>query len=208
MNQTFPLQFAEGASSLAPEKTSTGWLLQANGPLSARLTGFADAVICRAQAPDEWNRDVVQLGIGHVTSNLCNSVFSKAQDCAVEFEAAQLRLTPTEVDGVVQIEVSWVGPLVVTAYDDFMKLHRGLRYYQSLDRTQFPTAPAGWCSWYEYVFDINEEEIVRNTDWLKQNLQPFGCEWVQIDDGWQGRGEGNGGNRDWFVTSEKDFRAA
>ena len=47
--------------------------------------------------------------------------------------------------------------------------------------------------------------ITRNTDWLAANLKKFGCEYVQIDDGWQGVGNGDGENRDWYVTDPRKF---
>ncbi|MBC7289685.1 MAG: alpha-galactosidase, partial [Armatimonadetes bacterium] len=47
--------------------------------------------------------------------------------------------------------------------------------------------------------------VVKNTDWLAENLKKFGLTYVQIDDGWQGVGHGSGENRDWFVTEPKKF---
>jgi hypothetical protein len=52
---------------------------------------------------------------------------------------------------------------------------------------------------------VDEQKMLRNLEWLKKNLAPFGLEWVQLDDGWQGRGQGTGGNRDWFSTCKEKF---
>ena len=66
-------------------------------------------------------------------------------------------------------------------------------------------APAGWCSWYVFWQGIREGQVVQNTDWLAANLKQFGCQYVQIDDGWQGVGQGDGVNRDWYVTEKNKF---
>ena len=69
-----------------------------------------------------------------------------------------------------------------------MKLKRGLAYFRPLDQKAFSRAPAGWCSWYVFYQDVREDQVVQNTDWLAANLKKFGCQYVQIDDGWQGVG--------------------
>ena len=176
-----------------------GWFIPADNGASVEVADSADAVICRV-APGR-DADVVQLGIGAATSRLCNAVFLPRRDEALVFHADGLKLS--KGGGPVRVECS--GPLRVTLLRDYMKAHRNLPWYQPMDRRAFPTPPAGWCSWYYYLTRITEEETIRNTDWLAEHLRQFGCQWVQIDDGWEGRGEGNGSNRDWFVTCKRDF---
>ena len=176
-----------------------GWFIPADNGASVEVADSADAVICRV-APGR-DADVVQLGIGAATSRLCNAVFLPRRDEALVFHADGLKLS--KGGGPVRVECS--GPLRVTLLRDYMKAHRNLPWYKPMDRRAFPTPPAGWCSWYYYLTRITEEETIRNTDWLAEHLRQFGCQWVQIDDGWEGRGEGNGSNRDWFVTCKRDF---
>ena len=71
-----------------------------------------------------------------------------------------------------------------------MKLKRGLAWFRPLDKKAFSRAPAGWCSWYVFWQGVREDQVVQNTDWLAASLKKFGCEYVQIDDGWQGVGQG------------------
>ena len=40
---------------------------------------------------------------------------------------------------------------------------------------------------------------------VSSGMRDAGYVYVNIDDGWQGRGQGQGSNRDWFITCEKDF---
>ena len=52
----------------------------------------------------------------------------------------------------------------------------------------------GWCSWFYSHEYINEEEVLRNTEFAARALKPYGLEYVQIDAGWfrtYGEWEGN-----------------
>ena len=186
------------------EATPTGWFYRTAAGLKGLVRGFRDGLVCRV-APGA-DRDVVQLGVGAATSRLSNALYSPRTDTALVFKADGLAITPIRKGkGLKGFEVATTGPLTVTVLRDYLKVHRGLPWFKPLDKKHFPRPPAGWCSWYYYYLDITEAEVVKNTDWLADNLKKFGCEWVQIDDGWQGRGTGYGTNRDWFVTCEKDF---
>lgn len=195
-----------GRSAIAKQIKTDHWVVRtpAAGTALLPVRGRGRAIICRISPkpalPWEPDTDVVQLGLGDAaTSRLCDSVYVPQTDTAYHFAGRNLSLA-TVRGGV---EVRWEGALTIRVFADYFRKHRDLPYYTPLDRTRFPKPPAGWCSWYEYYLNITEEEIVRNTDWLKANLQDFGCEWVQIDDGWQGRGTGYGTNRDWFKTADK-----
>ncbi len=193
---------APDGSSLAAQPSAGGWFVQAAGGVTARLKGLRDGMVCRVEQPSD--RDVVQLSIGPATSALCNAVYSPAKDLAIVMHADDLCIEPLP-GGRGAFGVSCGGPLQIRVIPDYLKLHRNLPWFQPMDRRFFPRPPAGWCSWYCYGLGITEEATVKNTDWLAENLRPFGCDWVQIDDGWQGRGCDFGTNRDWFVTCEKDF---
>lgn len=44
-------------------------------------------------------------------------------------------------------------------------------------------APVGWCSWYAYYADVNEQHIRDNVDAMQGELDAL--EWVLLDDGYQ-----------------------
>ena len=168
-------------------------------PLEADVAAPPDAVLCRL-TPAAC-KDVVQLGIGDVPSLRCDALFSPSQDEAIRFEAPRVELL--RQGGRYRVKAQ--GPLTVVVERDYMKRTRGLSYYRPLDRSTRARAPAGWCSWYIFFQDVREEQVLDNTRWLAKNLKPFGCEYVQIDDGWQGVGRGMGENRDWYVTEKQKF---
>jgi alpha-galactosidase len=47
-----------------------------------------------------------------------------------------------------------------------------------------PTPPMGWNSWDSYGLTITEAEFKTNVNWLHQHLQPFGWQYVVVDEGW------------------------
>jgi hypothetical protein len=80
----------------------------------------------------------------------------------------------------------------------------GVKFYQPLDKSRFPTPPSGWCTWYYYYTRVTEQEVVRNAEWLAANLKDYGAQYVQIDDGWQGSGA-TGSPRNWAVVNTNNF---
>jgi hypothetical protein len=78
----------------------------------------------------------------------------------------------------------------------------GIKFFSPIDKSVFPLPPSGWCSWYFYYQEIDENEIKQNAKWIADNLKDFGAEYVQIDDGWQGTGHGLGENRDWTTDRQ------
>jgi len=88
--------------------------------------------------------------------------------------------------------------------NDYFKDSLGIRFYKPIDKTYFPLPPSGWCSWYYYYQEIDQSEIEKNAKWISDNLKDFGATYIQIDDGWQGKGHGGGDNRDW-TTVDKRF---
>jgi hypothetical protein len=189
----------EGGARPPLQATADGFLVPATGKVTADVVAAPDAFLCRL-TPGA-NPDVVQLSIGRVSSSRCDSLFSPERDEALTFEGKEVALTDTGKG----FRVSAQGPLTVRVSKDFMKTQRGMKWYRPLDKSSFQRAPAGWCSWYIYWQGITEDEMIKNTDWLAKNLKQFGCEYVQIDDGWQGVGHGSGENRDWYVTEKTKF---
>jgi hypothetical protein len=182
-----------------PSVSDSSFSTRATAPGETHVVGPADTFPCRLTAAS--NRDVVQLSIGRVDSLRCNSLYSPSRDEAITFVADHVAIT-RQGDG---FRVATRGPLRIREQYNFMKTKRGLPFFRPLDKSVSPRAPAGWCSWYVFWQGIREEQVTQNTDWLSANLKQFGCDYVQIDDGWQGVGQGDGVNRDWHVTEKNKF---
>lgn len=92
-----------------------------------------------------------------------------------------------------------------TTKNDYFKNTLGVKYFAPIDKSIFPLPPSGFCTWYYYYQDINEDEVKANARWIAENLKDYGAEYVQVDDGWQGEtAEGRHGSRDW-TTVDKAF---
>jgi alpha-galactosidase len=75
------------------------------------------------------------------------------------------------------------------------------RYGQALGRSMgarsWPHVPTGWCSWYYYWWNINEEKILANLAFLSERRRELPVEYILIDDGYQA------GIGDWTTVNEK-----
>jgi NPCBM/NEW2 domain/Melibiase/Alpha galactosidase C-terminal beta sandwich domain len=130
-----------------------------------------------ARVHDGANKDLMVMTLGDVSTPIADGTFDPAKD--------ELRLKD--------------GAVIQNYFRDTLKI----KYFQPIDKTRFPLPPSGWCSWYFFYQEINEDEIKLNAKWIAENLKAFGVEYVQIDDGWQGTGHGLGENRDWSTINKR-----
>ncbi len=123
------------------------------------------------------NKDLFVMTLGDVKTSLADGVFNPVTD------------EVTLNDGTV----------IRNYYVDSL----GIKFYKPIDKTYFPLPPSGWCSWYYYYQTVDATQIKENAKWIADNLKPYGAKYVQIDDGWQGKGHGAGDNRNWFKVNSR-----
>lgn len=190
------------AGKLVRYEAGNGWYrIAAKGRVTARVVHPADAFLCRLGPPK--GNDIVQLSIGRVRSLIADSLFSPKRDLGLRFSGKGVRLEwKANLNCYV---VSCTGGLTVHVKRNLYREDHGIKWYRPLDKSIFNRAPTGWCSWYIYYKDIDEEKILRNVEWLGENLSRFGLEYAQIDDGWQGDSAGHGSNREWSIVCAERF---
>ena len=130
-----------------------------------------------ARVRDSSNRDLFVMTLGDVTPPIADGIFDPVKD--------EVRLKD--------------GSVLKNYYRETLKI----KYFQPIDKSRFPLPPSGWCSWYFFYQEINEEEIKRAAKWIADNLKDYDVHYVQIDDGWQGTGHGLGENRDWSTINNR-----
>ena len=130
-----------------------------------------------ARIRDGANRELMVMTLGDVKPSIADGTFDPVKD--------ELRLKD--------------GTVLKHYYRDTLKI----KYFQPIDKTRFPLPPSGWCSWYFFYQEINENEIKITAKWIAENLKDFGAQYIQIDDGWQGTGRGLGENRDWSTINNR-----
>jgi len=131
-----------------------------------------------ARIRDGANKDLLVMTLGPVNPAIADGMFDPLKD--------EVRLKD--------------GTTIKNYYRDTLKI----KYFKPIDKSRFALPPSGWCSWYFYYQEINEDEVKRNARWIATNLKDYGATYVQVDDGWQGTGHGLGENRDW-TTIDKRF---
>ncbi|MCG3128805.1 MAG: hypothetical protein CHACPFDD_03698 [Phycisphaerae bacterium] len=171
------------------------------GDVRGELNWSPSAFACRMEPPA--GSRVMFTALGPVTSPAWDSVYDPETDRLFRFE--QPLPAPLCFDGE---RLVLDGPdetnVRVARFEHFVRDVRGIAHHErALDRTNFPRPPSGWCSWYQYYQELSEDDVVRNAEWMARNLLPFGAEYVQIDDAWQGVGHGLGENRDWETIDRR-----
>ena len=78
------------------------------------------------------------------------------------------------------------GNTQVRVMRDYFTKTLGLPLYVPFDDSSFSKPPMVWSSWTSYYIQVKEEDIVRNTDWIAANLKPYGFEYVELDNGYDG----------------------
>jgi len=62
-------------------------------------------------------------------------------------------------------------------------------FYEAVSRENnvqiYEKVPTGWCSWYHFYQNINEDKILRNLKTIKESQNQMPLSLVQIDDGYQ-----------------------
>jgi hypothetical protein len=180
--------------------TATGWQLHAPSGLTASVKALRDARICRTTPGADC--DVMQFGCGWATSLLCDALYSPSLDLVLRFSAPGLNLYR---DGRANFAVKTTGSLEVTAEERFLETRYRRRWHTPLERKRSGRPPAGWCSGPAYGAAVTEADVLENADWLARNLLRFGCNWVQVDDGWQGGEDVAKARRDWRNQTPRSF---
>jgi hypothetical protein len=134
------------------------------------------------------NPECMYLALGPVAGSNLHSLFDRKTDTGISFpEQALLQRDPQGSD-LLDATIPVPGNALVRLVPDYYTKALGVPFYIPFDDSYFRKAPLVWCSWTSYYGEVREEDIVRNTDWLAENLKPYGIEYVQLDDGYD-RGE-------------------
>ncbi len=155
---------------------------------SFELTGkfFAsnESIACESE-PRDNNLKVVRQVVGPSHSFLNNAVYDRKEDWLLSFDAfyPQVKINP---QGNYNYDVSIKGwEIVIRFRPQYYQKHRGLSYFHPSQYEVWKKPVTGWCSWFAYFDNINEEDIKRTADVISEKLKPFGLNYLQIDDGYE-----------------------
>jgi hypothetical protein len=127
------------------------------------------------------NPDVLYLSLGQVSSRNMHCLFACDKDIMIKFQKGTQMLRGEE-DHLLQISIP-PGPEMIVMYSDYYTKHLGLPVYEPMDDTRFKNPPVMWNSWTNYYYMVTEGEVIKNVDWIVENFNDYGLEYVVIDDG-------------------------
>jgi hypothetical protein len=127
------------------------------------------------------NPDVLYLSLGQVSSRNMHCLFDRNKDIMIKFHRSTQMLRGDE-DHLLQISIP-VGNDMVVMYSDYYTKYLGLPVYEPMDDTRFKNPPVMWNSWTNYYYMVTEDEVIKNVDWIVENFNDYGLEYVVIDDG-------------------------
>ncbi len=146
---------------------------------------------CEADRRDSGLK-IVRHSYGLSHSLLNRAVYDRHRDWVFSVDHnPRVKITPAKEEKsgrTYTVEIS--GREIVLRFRPFFyQKHRGLQHYEPWTYKAWPKPVVGWCSWFAYFQDINEQNIKKVADVMADVLVPYGFEYLQIDDGYQ-RGQG------------------
>ena len=145
------------------------------------------------------NPEVLYLSLGQVSSRNMHCLFDRNEDMMVKFHKSTQMLRGDD-DQLLQISIPAVAEMIVM-YSDYYTKHLGLPVYEPMDDTHFKNPPVMWNSWTNYYYMVTEEEVIKNVDWIVENFNDYGLEYVVIDDGPE---RGEDGEHYWISNWNKE----
>lgn len=90
--------------------------------------------------------------------------------------------------------------IVMTGLDGYALLETfGALWGERMGATSWDHTPVGWCSWPYYSWQVTEQNMLENAQWLHENRGEFPLEYLQMDDGFQSA------LGDWLIVDAKKF---
>jgi hypothetical protein len=181
---------------LDPEGLPVNWQGDADDLGVLGAYGGSSTTTNRSYLP-RHNPEVIYLGLGHVSADGLHSLFDRETDIAVDFgEDSALQAVAGRNDAYA-LTIPVRDSVTIQIIPDYYTHTLGLSFYIRYDDTHFHSAPMVWSSWTSYYQAVTEQDVVRNADWLAENLKPYGFEYVQLDDGYDRRPEGHSWVDNW-----------
>lgn len=138
----------------------------------------------------QQNPECMYLALGTVGGAIFHDLFDRATDTAIQFpKQAELQLGSGDPLGL-ELTLPFTGSVQIRLTSDYYTKILGVPFYIPFDEARSPRPPMTWSSWTSYYAGVTEADVVKNTDWLAQHLQPYGFQYVVLDDGYD-RGPGD-----------------
>jgi alpha-galactosidase len=156
--------------------------------ITGSIIGSKQSFPCSVDRPMVADKDIVRNSVGLSHSLLNRSVYDRKWDWVLSVDYfSNVVIEPNSANSyqnTFQITVSGK-EISIRFRPRYYQFHRGLKYYEPWTYEVWKPSVAGWCSWYAYMDNINEENIKKTADVISEKLLPYGYDHLQIDDGYQ-----------------------
>ena len=132
------------------------------------------------------NPEVMYFALGQVSGSNLHSLFDRKTDTGIDFSEQTSMKRSGQDANLLEVMIPVPGNTQVRVMRDYFTKTLGLPLYVPFDDSSFSKPPMVWSSWTSYYIQVKEEDIVRNTDWIAANLKPYGFEYVELDNGYDG----------------------
>ena len=142
---------------------------------------------CSVDRPVQ-SREIVRHTVGLSHSLLNRAIYDRDKDWVLSIdEPAHIVIQPLVSDSLQNhFKISVTGSQIGIRFRPrYYQKHRGLSHYKPWTYQVWKKPVAGWCSWFAYFNNVDEEKIHHVADVLSEKLAPYGLEYLQIDDGYQ-----------------------
>ncbi len=155
--------------------------------LAGSVRAGRQAFACETE-PRSTGLVLVRNAVGPADSRLNRAVYDRRSDWALSLDPPTegiVRAAPSERDSTA-FELRATGSEIILRFRPrYYQKHRGLAHYLPWTYDVWPGSVAGWTSWYAFLSRVTEADIRRTADVLHDVLEPFGYEYLQIDDGFE-----------------------
>ena len=127
---------------------------------------------------------------GPAASALDNALYDRRTDSAVEFRGGQFFRLAYDWDKSSYRFVLNTGATTVVRrfsivfHEQFYASKFKVPFAPIGTRTQFPTPPVGWMTWYAVKFKASESTVLENAAWMREHFGDFGANVVWVDWEW------------------------
>jgi len=161
--------------------------------LTGTATASDEAFPCESDRPS-GALPVVRHSSGLGSSLLNNAVYDRRYDWVLSVDDRHhtgVSIVPArQANGSRTFAFSALGREIVLRFRPrFYQKHRGLSLFEPWTYRAWPDPVVGWSSWYAFFDRVTEQDIRQISDVMAEVLEPYGYQYVQIDDGYQ-RGTG------------------
>jgi Melibiase len=150
--------------------------------------GYGGSITWHRSYLPERNPDVMYLALGQIASANLHSLFDRKTDTAISFSSETHMRRHRQNQNLLDLVMPVTGNALIRVIPNYYTKTLGVPFYVPFDDSYFRTAPMAWNSWDACYAEVDEKDIVQNTDWVASHLRPFGFQYIVLDDGYD-RGE-------------------